>query len=188
MRSLFRDVNYTELVYMTGILPIKKYGTQSVLNMFTERTMINMANLAPFTGFTEEDVKELCNRYDIDFYDMKHWYDGYIVNGIHVYNPRSVVAAIGDRMFGSHWTSTESYESLRHYISLNFDGLKETIVAMLAGDRCKIRTSRFQNDMMYFETKDDVLTLLIHLGYLSYKLAKDNSSITGTIGEVFIPN
>ena len=79
----------------------------------------------------------------------------------------------------SYWTGTETYEALKFYINMDFDGMKETIIQMLGGARCKINTRKFQNDMATFSTKDDILTLLLHLGYLTFDEDTD---------EVFIPN
>ena len=50
------------------------------------------------------------------------------------------------------------------------DGLKDAVVKMLAGEEIEINTGTFTNDMVTFATKDDVLTLLLHLGYLTYNV------------------
>lgn len=73
-----------------------------------------------------------------------------------------------DGEYGSCWTRTETYESLKVYIDMDFEGLKEDIVLMLGGEWCGVDTISFQNDMASIRSKDDVLTLLIHLGYLAY--------------------
>ena len=141
--------------------------------------MIEPKNLGEYFGFTEEEVKNQCQKYHVDFLQIKEWYDGYRLNELSIYNPKSVVDALTWRDFQSYWTGTETYEALKVYIDLNFDGLKETIIKMLGNGRCKINTRKFQNDMTTLKTKDDVLTLLIHLGYLTY----DRKS-----SETFIPN
>lgn len=110
---------------------------------------------------------------------LRNWYDGYLLNGQHIYNPKSVVDAIRRRKFKSYWTGTETYEALKFYIDMNFDGLKEAVTIMLGNGRCKINTRKFQNDMTTLASKDDVLTLLVHLGYLTFDESTD---------EVFIPN
>ncbi|MGN0246036.1 MAG: AAA family ATPase [Lachnospiraceae bacterium] len=180
IRNLFKDKSYVALAYMTGILPVKKYGTHSALNMFSEYSMTNADEFAPFVGFTEDEVKILCEKHDIDFDEMKNWYDGYVFpNENHIYNPKSVVDSILRRRFSSYWTQTETYEALKMYIDMNFDGLKDAVTYMLAGEKAKINTDRFQNDMTTFCSKDDVLTLLIHLGYLAYDCEE---------GLAFIPN
>ncbi len=166
--------------YMTGILPIKKYGTESALTDFREFTMTQPGKLAEYVGFTEPEVKELCLRYDMDFENMRTWYDGYSFNSIqHVYGPNSVMHAIKNEEFGNYWTTSETYESLKDYISMNYDGLEDAVIAMLGGQRIGIETLSFQNDMISFRSKDDVITLLIHLGYLAYDSAKS---------EAYIPN
>lgn len=172
LRSLFKS-SWTdaifEAVYMTGILPIKKYGNQSAVSDFREYTMLSPGNLARYIGFTESEVLELCKRYHADFEQMKQWYDGYSFRHLgSVYSPGSVIEAIEREEFGSYWARTETYESLKLYIELNEDGLKEAIVQMLGGERVLVDVGTFQNDMTNIRRKDDVLTLLIHLGYLAY--------------------
>ncbi|MBM6966520.1 AAA family ATPase, partial [Massilimicrobiota timonensis] len=169
LRNLLKDHPYVELAYMTGILPIKKYGTHSALNMFKEISMLNATPLESFMGFTEQEVYDLCLKYNMDYNEMKQWYDGYrMSNDIYVYNHRSVVYALMDRKYENYWTSTETYEALQVYIDMNFDDLKDNIVQLLSGESVDVNTSKFQNDMTTFKSKDDVLTLLIHLGYLGY--------------------
>lgn len=179
LRGLFKGAEYVELAYMTGILPIKKYGEHSAINIFNEYSMIEPRDLGEYFGFTEEEVRTQCREHDIDYEKMKKWYDGYQLDDLFVYNPKSVVDALTWKDFQSYWTGTETYEALKIYIDLNFDGLKEAIIKMLGNGRCRINTRKFQNDMTTFKTKDDVLTLLIHLGYLTY----DRKA-----GEAFIPN
>ena len=180
LRNLLKDKPYVELAYMTGILPIKKYGTHSALNMFEEISMIDPGLLSEFMGFTETEVQNLCIQYNVNYDEMKQWYDGYhMTNDISTFSPRSVVSSIVRKQFGNYWTSTETYEALQVYIDMNFDDLKDNIVQLLSGESIDVNTSKFQNDMTTFKSKDDVLTLLIHLGYLGY----NNSDHT-----CYIPN
>ncbi len=179
LRDLLKNQPYAILAYMTGILPIKKYGEHSALNMFDEFSMTNQRELAEFTGFTEQEVIDLCNKHDMSFDKMKSWYDGYDLKGMSIYNPRSVVMSLLGHDFDSYWTQTETYESIRTYIELNYDGLRDTIIELMAGEHKLIDTTTFTNDMVTFHIQDDVLTLLIHLGYLAYDFEKR---------EVFIPN
>ena len=180
LRDLFKDQPYVALAYMTGILPVKKYGQHSALNMFTEYSMTDQDALEEYTGFTQAEVEGLCEQFDMDFARTSSWYDGYMFTRFrHIYNPKSVVEAMRRRKFSNYWTSTEVYDALKVYMDMDFDGLKEDIVQMLGGGRIKVNTRSFRNDMCNFEKKDDVLTLLIHLGYLAYDSEEK---------EVFIPN
>ena len=180
LRNLLKDQPYVALAYMTGILPVKKYGQHSALNMFWEYSMTDQIDFEEYTGFTEREVKELCERYNMDFAETSNWYDGYRFRKFkHVYNPRSVVAAMKCGHFSNFWTSTETYEALKIYMDMDFDGLRSDIVRMLGGESVRVNTLSFQNDMRTFNTKDDVLTLLIHLGYLGYDAEAK---------EAFIPN
>lgn len=111
LRDMLKNQPYVALAYMTGILPIKKYGEHSALNMFDECSMTNQRELAEFTGFTEEEVKQLCVQYDMPYEKMKQWYDGYELKGVQIYNPRSVVMSLLGHYFDSYWTKTETYEA-----------------------------------------------------------------------------
>ncbi|MDO4339475.1 MAG: AAA family ATPase [Eubacteriales bacterium] len=183
LRGLFKSSltdRMIEAAYMTGILPIKKYGTQSALTDFCEYTMLQPEPLEEYAGFTEEEVRSLCRTSKMDFEEVRKWYDGYILgNNTHIYSPKSVIDALSRNRLGNYWTQTETYEALKIYIDLDEDGLKETIVQMLGGAHCKIDTATFQNDMTNIKGKDDVLTLLVHLGYLAYDADEKT---------VFIPN
>lgn len=180
LRDFLKDREYIHLAYMTGILPIKKYGTHSALNMFTEFSMTNPRQLAEFVGFTESEVAELCEKYGRSLEEIKEWYDGYRFDTeLSVYSPKSVVEAVLSGVCDTYWNQTETFEALRVYIDMNFEGLKDDVLNMMSGGKVRINTGSFSNDMVTFHTKDDVLTLLIHLGYLGYDF--DNES-------VFIPN
>ena len=185
LRFWLKDKEYVALAYMTGILPIKKYGSHSALNMFTEYSMTDSGNLAEYFGFTEAEVQDLCKKYEMSFEEARAWYNGYHLisheSGIKkvysMYSPKSVVEAMQKRKFGTYWNQTETYEALKIYIQMNMDGLKDAVVQMLAGGSIKINTGTFSNDMTTFATKDDVLTLLVHLGYLTYDNEKETVEI-----------
>ena len=169
LRDLLKDKAYIHLAYMTGILPIKKYGTHSALNMFDEFSMIDPGPLAQYVGFTESEVKKLCGQYQMDMAEVKSWYDGYsFENGISIYSPRSVVSCMRFKKIGNYWNQTETFEALRIYIDMNFEGLKDDVLSMIAGNAVPVNIGNFSNDMATFHSEDDVLTLLIHLGYASY--------------------
>lgn len=182
LRGLFKGSTPTEfihLAYLTGILPVKKIKTQSALNNFDEFTMLDAGTLAPYVGFIEKEVEALCEKYSKDFKEVKHWYDGYFLQKEHIFNPKAVVSVMMRGNFKNYWSLTGTYESILPLISMDFDGLKTDIIKMLSGDSVKLEVDSFQNDMVTFQDKDDVLTLLIHLGYLAYDETKEMA---------FIPN
>lgn len=185
LRSWLKDQVYVSLAYMTGILPIKKYGSHSALNMFSEYSVTNPGKLSEFFGFTVDEVKDLCEKYTMNFEETRAWYDGYNfalpdgneVRHISIYSPKSVVEAMIHREFLNYWSRTETYEALQRYIQMNYDGLKDSIVTMIAGGSVPIDINGFSNDMTTFSCADDVLTLLTHLGYLSYDSSTKSVSI-----------
>ena len=182
LRRMFKD-KFSEVfaaVYMTGILPIKKYNTQSALNNFIEYSMVDPGSMAPFFGFTKDETKQLAIKYNLDFYELEKWYDGYQIGDENsMFNPNSVMQALRRRRCKSYWDKTSTYDAVADYINLNYKGLKDDIIYMLAGGQVKVNTTKFQNDMSIIRSKDDVLTVLIHLGYLSFDVIRD---------ECFVPN
>ena len=185
LRVWLKDQDYVALAYMTGVLPIKKYGSHSALNMFTEYSMTDPGGLAEYFGFTEEEVKVLCADYHMSFEETQAWYDGYrLVSHTEqgeacycLYSPKSVVEAMLRHKFGTYWNQTETYEALKIYIQMDMDGLKNAVIRMLAGEEVWIQTGTFVNDMTTFASRDDVLTLLVHLGYLTYDAGRQMASI-----------
>lgn len=172
LRSLFKNSGTTAKIfaaaYMTGILPIKKDGSQSAISDFKEFTVVSPGKFASYAGFTEQEVRELCAGQDFDFSMMKQWYDGYNLEGMSIYNPNAVMEALRNRKFASYWTQTSASKSLMEYISLDFDGMSRTLAELLGGISVPVDTNGFANDLVTFRDREDVLTLLIHLGYLAY--------------------
>ncbi|MBQ7564193.1 MAG: AAA family ATPase [Lachnospiraceae bacterium] len=199
LRNWLKDKDYVALAYMTGILPIKKYGKHSALNMFDEYSIITPMQLAPYTGFTGDEVKELCRAYGRNMDKIKEWYDGYDVSDIippdpdhqvqrmtgkeipavhySIYSPLSVVNAVTTGYIQNYWNKTETYEALAGYIRMNQDGLKDAVALMMDGGSVKADISTYQNDMTTFTSRDDVLALLINLGYLKYNIETKEVSI-----------
>ena len=184
LRNLLKDAPYVALAYATGILPVKKYGQHSALNMFTEISMLDARDFAEYTGFTEGEVAQLCGDYGMDLDEARRWYDGYDVDGIATYNPRSIVMSMTGGRFRNYWTQTETYEALRRYIVLDMDGLRGKVTRLIGGESVRVNTGTSQNDMTTFASADDVLTLLVHLGYLTYDSGAEtvrvpNSEVAG---------
>ena len=171
LKSLFKGSKTSEaieLVYMTGILPIKRYTTESALNMFREYNMLDPNGLEQYFGFTENEVKDLCLKYNVDFKEMKKWYDGYYLESLEIYNPQSVVEAIRRNKFRDYWNKTGALESVTNYMNYDNGVLKGKITKMLANEKIKVNVLKFKNDLTKVNTEDAALTVLIHLGYLAY--------------------
>ena len=183
LRRMFKDVSGNTAfsgVYMTGILPIKKYRTQSALNNFQEYSMVEPGNLGSYFGFTKEEVQMLAKEHQMDYAELEKWYDGYqIGDEMSMFNPNSVMQAVSRGRCRSFWAATAAFSALADYISMNFNGLKDNIIYLLGGGRVKVNTTKFQNDQSVIQGKDDVLTLFIHLGYLSFDWRRN---------ECYVPN
>ncbi len=183
LRRMFKSLNAARVfagVYMTGILPVKKYKTESALNNFIEYSMVEPMDMARYFGFTKEEVRALAEKHGVDFDELMKWYDGYQIGDEQsMFNPNSVMQALKSRRCRSFWASTGAFDAVANYIHMNFEGLKDDIIQMLAGGRSPVDPTGFQNDMSVVRSRDDVLTVLIHLGYLSYNWRED---------ECYIPN
>ena len=183
MRRMFKSISATRVfagVYMTGILPIKKYKTESALNNFLEYSMVTPRNMAGYFGFTKDEVRQLAEKHGMDFDELVKWYDEYKIGSqLSIFNPNSVMQAVYSGYCESFWAATGAYDAVANYIQMNYEGLKDDIIRMVGGGRCPVNPTKFQNDMSIIRSKDDALTVLIHLGYLSYD--RDE-------GECYIPN
>ena len=183
LRRMFKDYSANLVfagVYMTGILPVKKYKTESALNNFQEYSMVEPMEMGRYFGFTKDEVRTLAEKHGMDFDELVKWYDGYqLGDQPSMFNPNSVMQALDASWCESYWGKTGSFDAVARYIQMNYEGLKDDIILMLAGGRCKVNPTKFQNDMSVIRSKDDVLTVLIHLGYLSYDRTKS---------ECYIPN
>lgn len=179
LRDLLKEKEYVALDYATGIFPVKKYGEHSALNMYHEFSINDSAPYSEYMGFTENETYLLCDKYNLSFDEMKEWYNGYLIDDISIYNPQSVVLTCSRKIFSNYWTKTESFEALKVFIQLDMDGLHQSVIKMIAGEKIKVNTEKFENDMVTFKSADDVITLLIHLGYLTY---------SKKTGEAWIPN
>ena len=171
LRNLFKSSDVSsciDLVYMTGILPIRRYSTQSTLNMFTEYNMLDSFPIESYVGFTEDEVIELCNKYNRDFNEIKSWYNGYNLNGVSLYNPKSVVEAVLRGECDDYWVQTSAIEAVTNYMNYDNGELKDIICKMLLGNKVEIDVTEFENDLTKVDSADSALTVLIHLGYLAY--------------------
>ena len=182
LHSLFKSEeskDFLALAYITGILPIKRIDGESALNNFLEYTMLDSKQLTPYFGFTEKEVETLCKKYDMNLESVKKWYDGYLIGGRQMYNPNSVYMAMTEHSIETYWKNTSYFGTINKFITMNFDNLKDEVMAMLVGEHVSVDTDSFQNDFSTINTKDDALTALAHLGYLTYD---------SELKEVFIPN
>ena len=180
LHSLFKSEeskSFLALGYITGILPIKKIKDESALNNFEEYTMLDSYPITQYYGFTEDEVKELCKKYDMDFDTMKAWYNGYLIDGMHMYNPNSVSLALKRHRYDSYWKNTSSFASINTFITMNYAGLKDDVMTMLEGGKVIVDPRSFQNDLSDIRSKDDALTALIHLGYLGYDADRKSAYI-----------
>ena len=189
MRGLFKSDGGQAcfaLVYLTGILPIKKYNSQSALNVFKEYNMLTPEPYEAYFGFTEDEVAEIVKSLNctLSHQELKKWYEGYKLNGIDIYNPNSVVSAVSDGKCKSYWSRTSSNEEVVRLINMDFDGIKNDVMNLIEGARVVFDFSNFQNDMVTINNKNDVFSLLVCLGYLGCSDVGGD----GNYKQAYVPN
>ena len=171
LRGLFKSDDGQKcfaLAYLTGILPIKKYNSQSALNCFDEYNMLAPSNYATYFGFTEDEVAQIVKSPNckVSHQDLKEWYEGYKIKGLDIYNPNSVCKAVSRNECISYWSGTSSNEEVVRLINMDFDGIKKDILNLIEGGRVLFDCGNFQNDMVSIRNKNDIFSLLVCLGYL----------------------
>lgn len=172
--------NYIALAYMTGVLPIRNYASESPLNNFYEYNVFDSSPFETYYGFTEDEVRNLCSKYDMNFEMMKHWYDGYeyeqtffensrrFNRTISIYNPNSVIRSIFSGKYSCYWNDTGSLEPVERYIQLDIEGVRSSIVRMIAGEWCEFEQVFFNKTFNNLTSFSAVMTMLAHLGYITY--------------------
>ena len=161
--------NCFSLVYMTGILPIKKYESHSLLNNFKEYNMLEPRTYAKFFGFTDDEVKELVKKFNdsVSYEELKEWYDGYKLKGMEIYNPYSVGNAITDHEALCYFKHTASNDDANKLINTNLYGLYDDVLKLTSGQKVPFCSENFENDLTQIKSRDDVYCLLVCLGYLA---------------------
>ncbi len=101
------------------------------------------------------------------------------MKGHTIYNPVDINKCMRFKEIDAYWAKTEDYTLLRQYFEI--DGVNEAVEKMLAGEKVEVNTGCFDNSMTKLKDCDDVLALLVHLGYLTYEY-------TGFEERVWIPN
>lgn len=117
------------------------------------------------------------NQYDVIFLNMQQFLIGAKDQRFTDYLEREVLEEIWEE-YGDILSRRDAGLA-KIYMDMDFDGLRADIAEILGGGHVKVSTLSFQNDMCNLRSRDDVLTLLIHLGYLAYDSERE---------EVFIPN
>lgn len=177
LSNLLKDQPYVDLVYMTGILPIAKYSSGSELNMFLEYTMASEEMFGDMFGFTESEVDRLFDQFLINQKnpkitrdDLKMWYDGYSAkSGSHIYNPRSIVAALTNNNLGNYWTSSGPYDEIYYYIEHNTDAVRDSLALMVSGIPVRANVREYAATAMNLTSRDEIFSAMTVYGFLCYE-------------------
>ena len=178
LRSLLKDRPYVRLAYMTGILPISKYSSGSELNMFAEYTMARSRLFGEYFGFSDQEVDLLYERYCkkqeeprlVSRDELRRWYDGYATPaGVRLYNPRSVVLALGNNSLDNYWTSSGPYDEIFYYIKNNVDSVRDDLALVVSGVSIPAKIQEYAATSQSLKTKEEILSAMVVYGFLSYE-------------------
>lgn len=199
LKLLLKIKAYTELVYMTGILPIAKYSSGSELNMFAKYDMATRKKFSEYFGFLDSEVDTLFSIYQkktrnpsITREGLRLWYDGYYtVTGQRLYNPRSVVYALTDDQLSSYWTDSGPYEEIRFYIQNNVADIRDDLVWMVSGECAEAKMQQYAATAKKSNTKDQIYSAMVVYGLLTYKDGKvmiPNKELTDQFNDLLLTN
>lgn len=168
--GLLKGQPYVELAYMTGVLPIAKYSSGSALNMFVEYSFISDPCFSTYFGFTEDEVRALCEKHSVPSYEeIAYWYNGYYTNsGERLFNPRSVNNALCDGACRSYWTETGPMNEIEECIRHNVDAVRDDIVRLTAGIPVKIKLNGYSASDQRLTDRNEILSAMVVYGFLSY--------------------
>ena len=159
---------YIAFAYLTGVFPIQKRGIQARLTVFDEDTAVTSFLRQEPMGFTEEEVKKLCLEANMPFGEIQKWYEGYsFVRGGPVYNPYSVIRALQSGTCAAFWPNTESCGELSACMNRDPEGLQQAMALLLEGQEVSADTEIFSEGTGEAESRDEVLTQMVHMGYLT---------------------
>ena len=176
LKQLLKGKPYVDFAYMTGILPIAKHSTGSELNMFAEYSAVDDPRYERFFGFTEAEVRALCERHEervpgarVGYGGLARWYDGYLAeDGSRRFNPRSVVLALEDDSLRSYWTESGPYDEIYYYVRNNVGAVRDDLVRMVAGEPVEARMRGYAASSMSLSTRDEILSAMAVYGFLTY--------------------
>lgn len=187
LKDLFKDSTQFSLAlaYITGILPIQSYYSTSIEGSFSHSSMLNPQNLAPYFGFTEKEVKSLAREYHKDYDELTQRYGKYTLGRHNIYNPKSLINALkSSSSFPCCMSSTSISKLVFNYMYRNFNNIQDDLVKMIVGREIFLPIRNFTN-INNIRTKEQVLNLLINLGYLTCTMTKPASS---NMFSIKIPN
>lgn len=170
LRGLLKDQPYVDLAYMTGVLPIAKYSSGSELNMFDEYNFMNDNVYDIFFGFSEEEVRALCEEHkSVSYEELKSWYDGYhLSDGSSLFNPRSVSKALSRGICLNYWTETGPMNEIADCIEHNVDEVREDIVKLVSGIPVEVELDGYSAAELQLDSRDEILSAMVVYGFLSY--------------------
>ncbi|ORX64852.1 hypothetical protein BCR32DRAFT_297921 [Anaeromyces robustus] len=183
LKSLIKDKGYSAFVFMTGIMPIEK----SILNCFVEYSMLKDKKYYQYFGFTEQEVRDLCEKNKkinknrkIKYEDLENWYNGYkAYNGEKIFNPWSIYHALNRDKIKNYWNGTGRFDELVNIINFNILGVKDDILKLIKGNKIEIELEGFGTENILnglknneetseSDMKTELYSKMVTFGFLTY--------------------
>ena len=171
LRNLLKDKSYIALAYMTGILPIKKYGEHSAINVFYEYSMTDASPIEEFTGFTEQEVRQLCEQYNMPFSETKKWYDGYRFGNTDIYCPWDVInhcralKVEPDATPQPYWINTSGNYIVKRFIEKANQQTRREIEQLIEGKAIQKEITSLKDEIDRISTDTEYKEIRLELTY-----------------------
>ncbi len=177
IRSLFESAlktnPYLEKAVITGCLRISKESIFTGLNNLKIDSVLH-ADYGDAFGFTQEEVSEMLSYYDLseNLDEVKKWYDGYLFNGIEIYNPWSIINYVYDRSRHitqfplPYWSNTSSNSIIREMVENANEDARRDLETLMDGGTIR---KQVHEDITYGDihtSQDNLWNFLFFTGYL----------------------
>ena len=177
IRSLFESAlktnPYLEKGVITGCLRISKESIFTGLNNLKTDSVLH-TDYANSFGFTESEVTDMLSYYALSdkLEEVKKWYDGYLYNGIEIYNPWSILNYVYDhshkitRFPLPYWSNTSSNSIIREMVQGADDNAKRDLETLMDSGTIE---KPVHEDITYgdiHKSQDSLWNFLFFTGYL----------------------
>lgn len=160
---------YLKMGVLTGIIRVIRTGIFSDLNNLKVYSILEK-KYSEFFGFTEEEVKEALQSFDIEeeLVNVKYWYDGYKFGDSELYNPWSIINFLDGRELKNYWVGTSENFLIKNILE-NSTSRTNEILEKLFNEEEVEEAITGTSDLSILMDSKEVWELLLFSGYLTVK-------------------
>jgi hypothetical protein len=160
---------YLKMGVLTGIIRVIRTGIFSDLNNLKVYSILEK-KYSEFFGFTEEEVKEALQSFDIEeeLVNVRYWYDGYKFGNSELYNPWSIINFLDGRELKNYWVGTSENFLIKNILE-NSTSRTNEILEKLFNEEEVEEAITGTSDLSILMDSKEVWELLLFSGYLTVK-------------------